>query len=92
MLAKAGPSFIMTALKSVNCEILLKISLNDVLSYKHNSEKVIVIIFLYKLADDKTNVLCKGLNFSVKPGLIEYSEFLQPLWVIVTQYNTRDFM
>ena len=24
----------------------------------------------------KKNVLCKGLNFSVKPGLIEYSKFL----------------
>ena len=26
----------------------------------------------------KKNILHKGLNFSVKPGLIEYSEFLLP--------------
>ena len=33
---------------------------------------------MYELTDDEKNVLCKGLNFSVKCGLIEYSEFLLP--------------
>ena len=28
------------------------------------------------MTDDEKKVLCKGLDFSVKPGLIEYSEFL----------------
>ena len=28
------------------------------------------------MTDDEKNVLCKGLNFSVKRGLIEYAEFL----------------
>ena len=30
------------------------------------------------MTDDKINVLCKRLNFSVKPELIDYSEFLLP--------------
>ena len=30
------------------------------------------------MTDDEKNILCKALNFSVKPGLIEYSEFLLP--------------
>ena len=28
------------------------------------------------MIDDEKNILCKGLNFSEKPGLSEYSEFL----------------
>ena len=30
------------------------------------------------MTDDEKNILCKGLNFSVKLGLIEYSELLLP--------------
>ena len=30
----------------------------------------------YELTDGENNVLCKGLNFSIKSGLFEYSEFL----------------
>ena len=32
----------------------------------------------YELSDVAKSLLCKGLNFSVKPKLIEYSEFLVP--------------
>ena len=32
----------------------------------------------YELADEEKNVLSKGLNFSVKAALIEYSQFLLP--------------
>ena len=32
----------------------------------------------YELSDVEKSVLCKGLNFSVKPKSIEYSEFLLP--------------
>ena len=31
-----------------------------------------------ELSDVEKSVLCKGLNFSVKPKSIEYSEFLLP--------------
>ena len=31
-----------------------------------------------ELSDVEKSVLCKGLNFSVKPNSIEYSEFLLP--------------
>ena len=54
---------------------LPKISSNNIFSDSHNPDRVI-LNFSYKLTDDEKNVLCKGLNFSVKPGLIEYSEFL----------------
>ena len=55
---------------------LLKISSNNISSDSHNSDRVIFIFFSYELTDEEKNVLCKGLNFSVKPGWIEYSEFL----------------
>ena len=55
---------------------LLKISSNNIFSDSHNPDRVIFNFSSYKLTDDEKNVLCKGLNFSIKPGLIEYSEFL----------------
>ena len=44
--------------------------------FSHNPKRVIFNITLQELTDDKKNVLCRGLDFSVKPGLIEYSDFL----------------
>ena len=38
----------------------------------------------------KKNVLCKGLNFSVKPGLIEYSEFLLPFELLFCDIKRED--
>ena len=57
---------------------LLKIFSNNIFSDSHNHERVIFNFSFYKLTDDEQNVLWKGLNFSVKPGLIEYAEFLLP--------------
>ena len=50
---------------------LLKISSNNLFSDSHNPDRVIFNFSSYKLTDDEKNVLRKGLNFSVKPGLIE---------------------
>ena len=55
---------------------LLTISSNNIFSDSHNPDRVIFNFSSDKLTDDEKNLLCKGLNFSVKPGLIEYSEFL----------------
>ena len=52
------------------------VSSNNIFSDSHNPDRVIFNFSSYKLTDDEKNVLCKGLNSSVKPGLIEYSEFL----------------
>ena len=57
---------------------LLNISSNKIFSESHNPDKVIFNFFLYELTDDEKNVFCKCLNFSVKPGPIEYSKFLLP--------------
>ena len=65
----------------------LKISSNNIFSDSHNPDRVIFNFSSYKLTDDEKNVLCKGLNFSVKPGLIDYSEFLLPL-VIIPRHKT----
>ena len=40
-----------------------------------NPEIVIFSFSCYELTDYEKNILCKDLNFSVKSGLIEYSEF-----------------
>ena len=69
-------------------ENLLKISLNNIFS--HNPERVIFTFSMYALTDDEKNVLCKGLNFSVKPGLIEYSEFLLPLELLFRDIKRED--
>ena len=42
------------------------------------------------LTDDEKNFLCKGLNFSVKSGLIEYSEFLLPFELLFCDIKRED--
>ena len=69
---------------------LLKISSNDIFSDSHNPDKVIFNFSSYELIDDEKNILCKGLNFSVKPGLIEYSEFLLPFELLFRDIKRED--
>ena len=42
------------------------------------------------MTHEEKNVLCKGLNFSVKPGLIEYSEFLLPFELLFRDIKRED--
>ena len=42
------------------------------------------------MTDEEKNVLCKGLNFSVKPGWIEYSEFLLPFELLFRDIKRED--
>ena len=69
---------------------LLKISSNNIFSDSHNPDRVIFNFSSYKLTDDEKNVLCKGLNFSVRPGLIEYSEFLLPFELLFRDIKRED--
>ena len=57
---------------------LLEISLKEVINDNHDPNKVIFNFSSYELSYVEKSVLCKGLNFSVKPKSIEYSEFLLP--------------
>ena len=43
-----------------------------------------------KLTDNETNVLSKGLNFSVKPGLTENSELLLPFKLFFCDIKCED--
>ena len=52
----------------------IKRSFND----SHDPNKVIFNVSSYELSDVEKSVLCKGLNFSIKPESIEYSDFLLP--------------
>ena len=56
---------------------LLEISLKEVINDSHDPNKVIFNFSSYELSDVEKSALCKGLNFSVKPKSIEYSEFLR---------------
>ena len=69
---------------------LSKISSNDIFSDSHNPDRVIFNFSSYELTDDEKNVLCKGLNFSIKPGLIEYSEFLLPFELLFRDIKRED--
>ena len=69
---------------------LIKISSNNIFSDSHNPDRLIFNFSLYKLTDDKKNVLCKSLNFSVKPGLIEYSKFLLPFELLFHDIKRED--
>ena len=42
------------------------------------------------MTDEEKNVLCKGLSFSVKPGWLEYSEFLLPFELLFRDIKRED--
>ena len=69
---------------------LLKITSNNIFSESHIPDRVIFNFSSYKLTDDEKNLLCKGLNFSVKPGLIDYSEFLLPFELLFRDIKRED--
>ena len=69
---------------------LLKISSNNIFSESHNPDRVIFSLSSYELTDEEKHVLCKGLNFLVKPGLIEYSEFLLPFELLFRDIKRED--
>ena len=69
---------------------LLKISSNNIFSDSHNPERIIFNFSSYELTDDEKNVLCKGLNFSVTPGLIEYPEILLPFELLFRDIKRED--
>ena len=68
----------------------LKISSNNIFSDSHNPDRVIFNFSSYELTDDEKNILCKGLNFSVKPGLIEHTEFLLPFELLFLDIKRED--
>ena len=69
---------------------LLKISSNNIFSDRHNLDRVIFNVSSYELTDDEKKVLCKGLNFSVKPGWIGYSELLLPFELFFRDIKRED--
>ena len=69
---------------------LLKISSNNIFSDSHNPDRVIFNFSSYELTDEEKNVLFKGLNFSVKPGWIEYSEFLLSFELLFRDIKRED--
>ena len=52
--------------------------LKEFINHSHGPSKVISNFPSYGLSDIEKSVLCKDLNFSVKPESIEYPEFLLP--------------
>ena len=63
-------------------ENFLEISLKEVINDSHNPNKVIFNFSSYELSHVEKSILCKGLNFSVKPKSIKYSEFLLPFELV----------
>ena len=48
----------------------------------HSPKKRDIYFQSYESSDVKKRVLCKGLNFSVKPNLTEHSEILLPFQLL----------
>ena len=82
--------FIETILSFVLLRRVLKIFSNDIFSDSHNPDMEIFNFFSYTFSNDKKTVLCKGLNFFVKPRLMEYSEFLLPFKTLFCDIKRED--
>ena len=70
---------------------LLEISLKEVINDTHDPNKVIFNFSSYELSEVEKSVLCKGLNFSVKPKSIEYSEFLLPFELLFRDVKQENY-
>ena len=70
---------------------LLEISMKEVINDSHDPDKVIFNFSSYELSDVEKSVLCKGLNFSVKPKFIKYSEFLRPFELLFRDVKQENF-
>ena len=70
---------------------LKNLSLKEVINDSHDPNKVIFNFSSYELSDVEKNVLCEGLNFSVKPKSIEYSEFLLPFELLFRDVKQENF-
>ena len=64
------------------CNLLLKST--------GKSDKVIFNFSSCNLNDHEKSVLCKGLNFTIPPKAIEYSEFLLPFEMLFTETTSLD--
>ena len=60
------------------CNLLLKNIGKNSDTYQ-DPDEVIFDFSSYNLNDHEKSVLCKGLNFTIPPNAIEYSEFFLPL-------------
>ena len=69
---------------------LLEISLKEVINDTHDPNKVIFNFSSDELSDVEKSLLCKGLNFSVKPKSIEYSEFLLPFALLFRDVKQKN--
>ena len=69
---------------------ILTISSNSIFSDSRYPERVIFNFPSYELTDDEKNGLRKGYNFSVKPGSIEYSEFLLLFELLFRDIKRKD--
>ena len=55
-----------------------------------DTDKVIFNFSSYNLNDHEKSVLCKGLNFTIPPKAIEYSEFLLPFEMLFREITSLD--
>ena len=71
------------------CNLLLK-STGKNSETCQDTDKVIFNFSSYNLNDHEKSVLCKGLNFTIPPKAIEYSEFLLPFEMLFTETTSLD--
>ena len=62
-------------------EILLNIIFRKYVSVSHG---------LYNLSNKEKSILCKGLNFSIPPDKLEYSNYLLPIELLYRDIKDLD--
>ena len=93
MLVKAGLNRDDTATPSSCLYLLLNVRKDSLVAMLSKLQKLCFGMlgeFSLSLTDNEKNVLCKGLNFSAKAGLIEYSEFLPPFELLFCSIKRED--
>ena len=71
------------------CNLLLK-NIGKNSDTCQDPDKVMFDFSSYNLNDHEKSVLCKGLNFTIPPKAIEYSELFLPLEMLFREITSLD--
>ena len=78
------------SIQNKNLRNLVLENSNLISETSHNPEKVIFNSSNHELSGDEKSLLCKGLNFSIPPKLLDYADHVLPFKLLFRDINRNE--